>query len=111
MAHNHKIESVHVTDDFRLLWDFPIQTDHQMEYNRPDIVCENKIDKPCLLIDKSHALLIQELREEKRKVYQDLQTEIKRLWKLREVNFENWLKRIQIECSTELLKKACLLAV
>ena len=124
--YNHKVENVIVTEDIRLLWDFPIQTDHRLEHNRPDIVFENKKDRSCLLIDISCPFDTRIERKEKEKieVYQDLKREIKRLWNVREVkivpiiigalgtigkNFENWLKKIEIECSTELLQKACLL--
>ena len=62
--------------------------------------------------------------KEKIEVYQDLKREIKRMWNVKEVtivpliigalgtigkNFERWLKKIEIECSIELLQKACLL--
>ena len=50
-CYNHKIDSAIVTNDFRLLWDFPIQTDYRLEHNRPSIVLENKKDRSCLLID------------------------------------------------------------
>ena len=67
---------------------------------------------------------IERKEKEKIEVYQDLKREIKRLWNVREVkivpiiigalgtigkNFENWLKKIEIECNMELLQKACLL--
>ena len=48
---NHKVESVIVTEDIRLLWDFPIQTDQRIEHNRPDIAFENEKDRSRLLID------------------------------------------------------------
>ena len=124
--YNHKVESVIVTEDLRLLWDFPIQTDHRLEHNRPDIVFENRKNRSCLLIDISCPFDTRIERKEKEKIemYQDLKTEIKRLWNVREVkivliiigalgtigkNFENWLKKIEIECNTELLQEACLL--
>ena len=34
-----------------LLWDFPIQTDNQLNHNRPGIVIVNKARRSCLLID------------------------------------------------------------
>ena len=124
--YNHKIDSAIVTNDFRLLWDFPIQTDYRLEHNRPDIVLENKKDRSCLLIDIACPFDTRIDRKEKEKieVYQDLKREIKRMWNVKEVtivpliigalgtigkNFERWLKKIEIECSIELLQKACLL--
>ena len=67
--YNHKVESVIVTEDIRLLLDFPIQTDHRLEHNRPDIVFENKKDRSCLLIDISFPS-IPGLKEKKRKKFE-----------------------------------------
>jgi len=34
----------------KLLWDFPIQTDHKIERNRPDIVVIDKKERSCTII-------------------------------------------------------------
>ena len=85
--YNHKIDSAIVTNDLRLLWDFPIQTGYRLEHNRPDIVLENKKDRSCLLIDIACPFDTRIDRKEKEKieVYQDLKREIKRMWNVKEV--------------------------
>ena len=40
--YNHRIDSAIVTNNLRLLCDFPKQTDYRLEHNRPDIVLENE---------------------------------------------------------------------
>ena len=40
-------------EDVKLYWDYPIQTDHTVEGNRPDIVLLFKREKKCFLIDIS----------------------------------------------------------
>ena len=115
-----------MTNDLRLLWEFPIQTDYRLEHYRPDIVLENKKDRSCLLIDIACPFdtRIDSKEKEKIEVYQDIKREIKKMWNVKEVtivpliigvlgtigkNFERWLKEIEIDCSIELLQKACLL--
>ena len=34
-----------------MLWDSSIQTDHEIEHNKPNIVLLNKDDKSCTIID------------------------------------------------------------
>ena len=49
--YNHKPECVLENDDCKMLWDFPIQTDKEMEHNKPDITVVDKKNKVTLLID------------------------------------------------------------
>ena len=35
----------------KLPWDFKIQTDNEIEHNKPDIVVLDKIKRKCLVID------------------------------------------------------------
>ena len=124
--YEHKTEKVIETDEIKLLWDFPIQTDHKLEHNKPDLVYIDKRDKKCKIIDVACPFdgRISKKEREKIEYYQDLKREIKRLWDIREViiipiiigalgtincRFEEWISRIGIECPTELLQKACLL--
>ena len=68
-----------MTEDIRLLWDFPVQTDNRLQHNRPDIVFENKKDRSCLLINISCPFDTRIERKEKEQieVYQDLKREIR----------------------------------
>ena len=38
-------------DEYKILWDFKIQTDKVIEYRRPDIVCINKQRREYQIID------------------------------------------------------------
>ena len=39
------------SEDCKILWDFPIETDESLEHNRPDITVIDKKSKKCLLVD------------------------------------------------------------
>ena len=41
-THTHKPQSVQRNDEYKILWDFNIQTDKVIEVRSPDIVCVNK---------------------------------------------------------------------
>ena len=47
----HKPEKVLESEECKILWDFPIQTDKTLGHNRPDITVIDKKSKKCLLID------------------------------------------------------------
>ena len=44
-------ESVLDNEDYKILWDFSIQTDHVIEARRPDLVLVNKKERSCKVID------------------------------------------------------------
>ena len=124
--YNHKPESVIETEHHKILWDFPIQTDHRLEHNKPDIVVVDKVERSCLVIDIACPFdtSIDQKEQEKIEKYQDLKREIKRLWNLRKVkvvpivvgalgtvgrNLRTWIKELNIQCNVYLLQKAALL--
>ena len=47
----HKPEKVLESENCKIFWDFPIQTDKTLEHNRPDITVIDKKSKKCMLID------------------------------------------------------------
>ena len=49
--YDHDPEGVIENDQVKVLWDFRIQTDHQIEHNRPDVVVLDKIERSCYLLD------------------------------------------------------------
>ena len=49
-THAHKPQSVKSDDEYKILWDFNIQTDKVIEVRSPDLVCINKQIK-CQIID------------------------------------------------------------
>ena len=46
-----KPEKVLESENCKILWDFPVQTDKTLEHNRPDITDIDKKSKKCILID------------------------------------------------------------
>ena len=50
-THTDTPQSVQGNDEYKILWDFNIQTDKVIEYRRPDIVCINKQERECQIID------------------------------------------------------------
>ena len=80
-----KPEKVVRNNHAKILWDFPIQTDKHLLYNRPNIVRINDKVQTGLIIDI--ALLrdenIQDKKHEKIDKYQSLKIELKQLWKVK----------------------------
>ena len=51
--YEHDPESALENEDYKILWDFSIQTDHVIEARRPDLVLVDKKDRSCKIIDFS----------------------------------------------------------
>ena len=49
--YEHEPESVLDNEDYKILWDFSIQTDHVIEARRPDLVVVDKKERSCKIID------------------------------------------------------------
>ena len=109
----------------KILWDFPTQTDKVIEHSWPDIVCINKRTKSCLIIDIAIPGDKNIITKEQEKIdkYQDLQTELGKLWKLKtEVvpvvvgalattsqNLNIYIKKIEVPIVTSCLQKTVIL--
>ena len=50
-THTHTPQSVQENDEYRILWDFNVQTNKVMEHRRPVIVCIDKQKRECHIID------------------------------------------------------------
>ena len=72
----------------KVLWDFPIQTDHEVRHHKPDIVVVHKETRTATIIDIAvpNDTNIATTRMEKIRRYIDLAVEIKTLWELRKVD-------------------------
>ena len=70
-----------------MLWDFRIQTDHQIEHNRPVVVVLDKIERSCYVIDIACPFdtRVLEKEQEKMEKYQELKREIGKIWSCRKV--------------------------
>ncbi len=84
MVH-HVPDKVVETDQFKILWDFNIQTDHVIEYGRPDVVVLDKTKKMCHLIDIAQPGDIRVAKKETEKIqkYQDLARELCKIWQVK----------------------------
>ena len=49
--YEHEPERVLENEDYKILWDFSIQTDHVIEVGRPDLVVVDKKERSCKIID------------------------------------------------------------
>ena len=49
--YEHEPESFLENEDYKILWDFSIQTDHVIEAWRPNLVAVDKKEKSCKIID------------------------------------------------------------
>ena len=113
-------------ENFKILWDFSIQTDKEIRANRPDITFVDKREQTVLFIDvtipNDHNIV--EKRLEKIEKYTDLGIEIKELWNMQRVNivpivigsmgvvdnsFVRYLGKIPVEINVFELQKIVLL--
>ena len=49
--YEYESESVLENEDFKILWNFSIQTDHVIEAWRPNLVAVDKMERSCKIID------------------------------------------------------------
>ena len=81
----HNPEPVLENDTHKFLWDFDIQTDHQISTRRPDLIIINKKKRICKIVDfavpADHRIKLKEC--EKRDKYLDLARELKKIWNMK----------------------------
>ena len=75
-------------DKAKILWDFMIQCDKMIEHRKPAIVLVDKVQQKCLIIDVACPgdNRIAEKEEEKLQRYDLLKREIKRLWRMKNID-------------------------
>ena len=71
----------------KILWDVMIQCDREIKARKPDIVVVNKNERSCAIIDIAIPgdMRVSEKEKEKIERYQELKTEIKRMWNIRSI--------------------------
>ena len=76
--YDHVSESVLENEDYKLLWDFIVRTDHEIGARRLDLVIIDKRDKSCQIIDVTipEDTGVREKEDEKVEKYQDLAREV-----------------------------------
>ena len=125
--YEHEPESGLENEDYKILWDFSIQTDHVIEARRPDMVAVDKKERICKIIDfvVPGDSRIEEKVKNKIEKYQDLGRELQKLWNVKvkmipfvasflramPKQFGNKLKQIGIKAGTAQVQKTVLLGI
>ena len=80
--YEYEPQAVCENEEYKILWDFSIQTDHVIEARRPDMIIVEKKGNKCQIIDFAvpHNTRVDEKEKEKIQKYQDLSRELKKLW-------------------------------
>ena len=127
-TNEHQPQGVLENSCHKLLWDFNIQCDHEIEHRRPDLIIVDKEKKTACIIDIAvpgdNRVGTKEL--EKILKYQDLKMELSRMWTLNQVEvipivvgalgtvskrLEGFLEKIGTVIPVEMLQKAALLQI
>ena len=71
----------------KILWNFPVQTDHTVRHNKPDILVFEKISRSAIIIDIAVPadVNIARKRTENNQNYSDLSFELKQIWNVDKV--------------------------
>ena len=123
--YEHEPESVLENEDYKILWDFSIQTDHVIEAWRPDLVVVDKKERSCRIINFAVPgdSRIEEKEKDKIEKYQELGRELQKIWNVKvkiiplvvgslgaiPKQFGNRLKQIGIAVGTAQVQKTVLL--
>ena len=80
--YEHEPQSACENEEYKILWDFSIQTDHVIKARRPDMIIVEKKNNKCQIIDFAVPFDTRVDEKEKEKIfkYQDLARELKKLW-------------------------------
>ena len=83
--YEHEPESLLENEEYKILWDFSIQTDHIKEARRPDLVVVDKTRRTCKITDFAVPgdSRIEEKEKEETEKYQDLRRELQKICNLR----------------------------
>ena len=120
-------ESVLENEDYKMLWDFSIQTDLVIEVQRPDLVAVDKKERNCKIIDFAVPgdSRVEEKEKDRTEKYQDLGRELQNIWNVKVKfmpllvgslgailkQFGNRLKQIDITAGTTQTQKTVLLGM
>ena len=124
--YEHVPEGAVENEENKVLWDINIQCDNLIEARRPDLIVIDKKEQKGIIIDIAVPADVRVEKKEKEKVekYQDLKKEIRRLWKLRNVEifpvvigalgsvsaeFDRWMGKLGITCNVGVIQKSVLL--
>ena len=122
--YEHKPEVVMENHKCKILWDFTVQTDHEIRGRRPDVVVVQKDENLCQIIDFAcpYDGRVDTKELEKIERYQNLARELRKIWDMKvkvillvigalgttPIKLRNWLKEIGIETQITELQKTVL---
>ena len=124
--YEHAPEGAVENEEIKALWDINIQCDNLIEARRPDLIVIDKKEQKGMIIDIAVPadVRLEEKENENVEKYQDLKKEIRRLWKLRNVEivpvvigalgsvsaeFDTWMGKLGITCNVGVMQKNALL--
>ena len=125
-CYEHAPEGAVENEEIKVLWDINIQCDNLIEARRSDVIVIDKKKQKGIIIDNAVPvdLRVEEKEKEKMEKYQDLKREIRRLWKLINVEvvpvvigdlgsvsteFDRWMGKLGITCNVGVMQKTTLL--
>ena len=125
--YEHEPESALENEDYKILWDFSIQTDHVIEARRPDLVVVDKKERSCKITDFAVPgdSRIEEKEKDKIEKKQDLGRELQKIWNVKvkiiplvvgslgaiPKRFGNRLKQICITVGTAQVQKIIIIII
>ena len=124
--YEHAPEGAVENEEINVLWDINIQCDNLIEARRPDLRVIDKKEQKGIMGDIAVPADVREEEKEKEKLekYQDLKREIRRLWKLRNIEivpvvigalgsvsaeFDRWMGKLGITCNVGVMQNTPLL--
>ena len=123
--YEHQPEGVVEKENVKILWDFNIQTDNEIQARRPDIVIHDKSGKSCYIIDVAIPgdARVPQKEAEKIEKYSDLRGELQKLWKVKakvvpivvgalgtvSKSLTGYLKEIKVSTKIQVIQKSALL--
>ena len=123
--YDHVQDSVLENEDYKMLWDFSVRTDHEIEARRPDLLITDKNEKNCQIIDVAipEDGRVRAKEDEKVEKDQDLAREVRKMWGVRRkvipivvgalgtipMRLKENLRAIGVDTSTELIQRSALL--
>ena len=122
----HAPERAVENEEIKVLCDINIQCDNLIEARRSDLIVIEKKEQKGIIIDIAIPadLRVEEKEKEKVEKYQDLKKEIRRLWKLRNLEivpvvigalgsvsaeFNRWMGKLGITCNVGVIQTTALL--
>ena len=83
--YGHKLEVVMENDKFKILWDFTVQTNHEIYGRKPDVIVVQKYKNLCQIIDFAcpYDGRVDTKELEKIEHYQDLARKLRKIWNMK----------------------------